>query len=68
MPQLLARRTGRAATWRDDFPLEERASAIEVAIEDPHRKELGTSRANREKFETENRSISEIGHPYADPS
>ena len=46
--KLLARRTGRAETWRDECPIEDRAAAIGVSLKGPPKgKELATARANR---------------------
>ena len=46
--KLLARRTGRAETWRDECPIADRAAAIGVTLKDPPKgKEPATARANR---------------------
>ena len=46
--RLLARRTGRGPNWRDDAPLEDRASALGITLKEPLRgKEASTMRANR---------------------
>ena len=45
---LLARRTGRAENWRDECPIDDRAEAIGVSLNDPPKgQELASARASR---------------------
>ena len=47
--KILARRAGRAETWRDECPIEDRAAPIGASLKDPPKgKELATARAYRQ--------------------
>ena len=67
-PQLLARRTGREETWRDECPIEDRAAAIGVALKDHKKAKSSQPPAQAgNTFSKEKRRISELGQCFRRP-